>query len=148
MKEKVTISKEECERLMRMLNSSDRDNSFIALKAINESNIEESVSFILLLYKFSNIGTKEWRDNAPNAYEKLKQIKIIDEIKGMPTASAVLTTMIRIDAPLEAVKKYLEFHSEQLIETLSSWGYPMRYMNVEITLKEKEYEQDRLISKS
>jgi hypothetical protein len=148
MKEKVIIDKESCERLMGMLNSSDRDNRYIALKAINESNIKESMGYIMLLYKFSKAGVHSWNEEAPEAMKMFADMGLINDKVRVPTASALLETMIRINTPIETVKKYLEFHSEQLIETLSQWGYPMKYMNVEITLKEKEYEQDGLVSKS
>ena len=139
MGDKVTLDKEKSRNLMKMLTSSDQDNRLVALKAMNECNIEESLGFLLVLYKFGGLGSKRWESEAPNVWEKFESISLVDKIKGMPTATNILNKMIMISAPTEAITSFLEFHSEDLIDTLRQWGYPMELMDVQITLKEKEY---------
>ena len=148
MKEKPLIDSDAVKRIMGMLNSSDLDNKYVGLKALNESNIDDSISFLIVLYKFSKSGSNDWKEHAPKVWSAMESIRLVDDETQQPTASVLLRKMIELSAPIEAITLYLELHSQQLIETLQAWGYPMEYMDVEIKLKQKEYEQSRLTSES
>jgi len=145
---KKIINRKECNRLFSMIDSSDDENKYIAVKIINESDIDESLGFILLLYKFSKIDNLTWEQDCPNVWKKLNSIKLIDESQIIisPTSSAVLKTMITYDCDMNAIAEFLVLHAKTLVETLEAWGYPTGLLNIDITLKENIYDDKSRIA--
>lgn len=135
---KEIITRKECNRLFTIINSSDGENEYIALKLINESDIIESLGFIILLYKFSKIDNLTWEYDCPNVWKKLNEIQLINEDEEIvtPTSSEVLKTMIAYDCDIDAIAEFLVLHSETLVKTLKVWGYPTELLNINITLKQ------------
>ena len=53
------------ENLFKMIASEDEDNKYIALKSVDEIDINKSLGFIMLLYKFSGISSSLWKLECP-----------------------------------------------------------------------------------
>ena len=131
----MILNKEETLNLLEMLSSEDKDNSFIALKSINELNITDSLGYIILLFKFSKASTNDWKNECPLLWNMFINQHIVDEeTMQMPTASKILRTMIAQDVKLEVIAMFLELHNKSLVDTLNAWGYNTDLLDVKIKL--------------
>jgi len=72
----LTIS--EADNLLSMLNSNDKDNMYIAFKAIEAHDFSgPDFGYLIYLYKFSNTSIQDWSENAPTPLNKLKNLVIM-----------------------------------------------------------------------
>ena len=131
----MELNKKETENLISMLNSSDRDNYYVALKAIDAHDFDDkSVGFLLYLYKFSKSTYEEWENEAPKAAKLLD--KLLPGISGEPlTYSRALTVMIDKRVDTDAIEMFLERHVKELVGQLETMGYPTIKLDFSIKLK-------------
>lgn len=142
MTNKVTLTTESTTKLIEMISSTDKDNTFLALSAINESNLKDSLGFIIVIYKFSKIHPKEW-SNYPNIYKVFQDIDLIDaESNYKIDTSKVLGTMLSQQCNMESIVMFLKFHNKNLLNSLTAWGYDVKDLMIDINLKEKEHAEE------
>ena len=131
----MELNKQETENLISMLNSSDRDNYYVALKAIDAHDFDDkSVGFLLYLYKFSKSTHKIWQDEAPKTSKLLD--KLLPGISDAPlTYARALTVMIDKRVDTDAIEMFLERHVKELVGQLENMGYPTIKLDFNIKLK-------------
>lgn len=131
----MELNKQETENLISMLNSSDRDNYYIALKAIDAHEYDDkSVGFLLYLYKFSKSTYKTWQEEAPKACKILENL--LPGISDEPlTYARALTVMINKRVDKDAIEMFLERHVKELVTQLDNMGYPTVELDFNIKLK-------------
>lgn len=134
--ENVVLDKESANNLFAMLKSSDGDNKYIALKSIDQSNIEESLGFILVLFKFGRATSSEWETYSPNCWKKFNEMALVDEKVTTVTASKIMRALIAEACDMDHVAMFIERHSTELLDTLQAWGYPTELLEINVTLKE------------
>ena len=135
----MVLTKENTVNLFKMIASEDQDNKYIALKSIDEVNIDESLGFIMLLYKFSGISSSIWNQECPKVWSKFKSIHLIDDKSPNPisvSASKVIRTMIAQHCNIEALTMFLQLHNDSLLNVLKAWGYDLSDLEIYIKLKE------------
>lgn len=132
----VVLDKDGVKNLFNMIKSSDGDNKYIALKSIDESNINESLGFILVLFKFGGATSSEWEEHCPNCWKRFNDMALIDEKVKTASSSKIMRALIAEACDMEHVTMFIEQHSVQLMDTLNAWGYPTDLLEVNITLKE------------
>lgn len=134
--ENIVLDKEKANNLFAMLKSSDSDNKYIALKSIDQSNIEKSLGFILILFKFGMANSLEWKTHSPNCWKKFYEINLIDDKVITVTASKIMRALIAEACDMDHVAMFIEQHSCDLLGTLKMWGYPTERLDVNVILKE------------
>lgn len=134
--ENIVLDKEGANNLFAMLKSSDGDNKYIALKSIDQSNIEKSLGFILVLFKFGKATSSEWEEHSPNCWKKFHEMSLIDDKVTTVTASKVMRALIAEACDMDHVAMFIEQHSGHLLDTLQAWGYPTELLEINVTLKE------------
>jgi hypothetical protein len=134
--ENIVLNKESANNLFAMLKSSDGDNKYIALKSIDQSNIEESLGFILVLFKFGRATSSEWETHSPNCWQKFNDMSLVDEKVTTVTASKIMRALIAEACDMDHVAMFIEQHSSELLDTLQAWGYPTELLEINVTLKE------------
>jgi hypothetical protein len=134
----MELNKTETENLLSMLNSSDRDNYYVALKAIDAHEFDDStVGFLLYLYKFSKCTYAKWKEEAPKSTVILE--KLLRGLSDEPlTYSRALTVMINKRVNKDSIEMFLERHVKELVTQLENIGYPTEKLDLSIKLKERE----------
>lgn len=131
---RLILDKESATNLLNMCTSQDKDNWYIALKTINELNIQESLGYILTIHKFSKIPTILWIE-CPNAHAALSKLNILG--RSGATTSKVLNTMITQKVSIESIAMFLELHNESILKNLRSWGYNTSILKINVELKKQ-----------
>jgi flavin-binding protein dodecin len=139
MTKNVILTTESAYKLIEMISSSDKDNRFLALNAINESNIQDSLGFIIVIYKFSKLPTEAWFEQ-PKIYDAFKKIELIgNEVNSYKSnTSKVLGTMVAQRCSMESIVMFLKLHNDSLVNNLKAWGYDVKDLMIDINLKEKQ----------
>jgi RNA-binding protein YhbY len=143
--EDIIINRKDSDNLLKMLRSDDQDNNYIALKIIEQSNIKESIGFILILFKFGEVSNEDWEEHCPNCWIEFIKIGLVDPAEMHLSTSKVLKILIFQAATIEQVTLFIELHTDLLLDTLDSWGYPIGNLDINVTLK-KDVKQGRITS--
>lgn len=131
--EKVVLTKDEYVNIIKMYESSDKDNHTVANEILNNCDLKKSLPWVLLIYAASNNGNEYWNKEVPKMYEIVKKYPIHSEYK--PSVDRILSTLLNINAEPSVVDTFLEWHVEELTKTMGHWGYPTDKLNYSITLK-------------
>ena len=134
MTEKIILTKETTVNLLNMLSSSDKDNLYLAITTIEKLDIEKSLGFIILLYKFSRVPVNVWLKSS-HVFKTLKDINLINDDKDKLPTSKVLTVMMLQMCSIESIAMFLELHNESLLNTLKSRGYNTNDLKINVKLK-------------
>jgi len=134
MTEKIILTKETTTNLLNMLSSSDKDNLYLAITTIEKLDIEKSLGFIILLYKFSRVSINVWLKSS-HVFKTLKDINLINDDKDKLPTSKVLTVMMLQMCSIESIAMFLELHNESLLNTLKSRGYNTNNLKINVKLK-------------
>jgi len=74
--EKAVIGREDYERILKMLDSSDQGDCSIGLTCIENSSHDQSIVHILLLRMNSVLAGEVWEKEAPKVSKKLKSLGV------------------------------------------------------------------------
>jgi hypothetical protein len=130
--EKVQLTKADFESICNMYKSKDEDNHTVANEIINNCDHDKSQAWIILIYALTKRTNQYWTDNMPVVTEKISSLPVYSEFK--PSASAILNTLLQINAQPEIVDSYLVMHVEELKNHMKNWGYPVEKLNYSISL--------------
>lgn len=130
----MKLNVEEAENLLKMLNSSDEDNKYLAFKAIAAHDFSgPDFGYLVYLYKFGNPSIADWKEHAGEAYTTL--IESIDNSQNAFTHARGLTILIEKKADQSIIDMYLKSHSRLLKDMLYNMGYPMDHLDLTINIR-------------
>lgn len=125
------LNNETAERLMEMLNSSDKDNQVVAVECLNNIDLNVNLGYFLTLYKFSDLGLKEWHQTGLLKKidpEYLKGFSIGMFKQKFKNYADELHKLVKTTEDLSAIKFY-EKHQK------------IYFDNIAVLLKENRYEE-------
>ena len=134
----MKITREEAENIMNMMASSDKENAYLAFKAIEAHDFDskEDSGYLIYFYKFSKFTIDEWLENAPVACAILRNLFTAYHVESGPlTYSRALTIMAEQGVSKESIELFLERHVKDLTNSLASLGYPMDKLDFSVKLK-------------
>ena len=131
MIKKASFNKEELINLIKMLNSSDKDNAVMALSAIEST--EPSIAELILLYAKSSVDVHQenyWLKIAPKSYSKVKHY----DVKNKSTSSYSWLIMLLTESAAEdyIIEIVLESFTKSIASFLKDLGY--KSINVDINI--------------
>jgi hypothetical protein len=135
MEEKVIIDSESYQNLWAMLNSKDKENTVVALAAIEQMDYKQSLPYILLLFKgLSEEDRKLWFKDDTDLGKRLKASGVAPDTK-LPYQD--IYDKVHKDCPKEAVQFVLDEFSKVLKKYIVEWGFEF-VRNLDLNLKLKE----------
>lgn len=120
---KVTIEK--YLNIIKMLNSTDKENQVVALTIIDQIDIKDNITKVLLLKKHSKSSIDAWEEHAPNAFAYLQELdkkKVIDMRRHL-TYKNVLKAITVEKVPQEELDFYMADFGDYLKTQLQGMGY-------------------------
>lgn len=130
----MELTRTEADNIMNMLSSDDKENGYLAFKAIEAHQFtDKNIGYLVYFYKFSKYSHLEWKENAPNAYGLLKGLFDLDKVV---TYAEGLDVMIKTNVDKEIIDMYLQRHVQDLIEMLKAMGYPTDKVQLNMTLQD------------
>jgi len=135
----MKINQEEAENIMNMLASSDKENGYMAFKAIDAHDFteKEDLGYLLYFYKFSKFTINDWVKNTVKAGTTLSNVFDTYGLKDAPvTYSRALTIMVENSVSKESIELFLERHVKDLTNNLSALGYPIDKLDFNLKLKQ------------
>jgi sulfur relay (sulfurtransferase) DsrF/TusC family protein len=121
------------ENILKMLNSEDKDNSYVAFKALDSYEFKDTdVNKLLYLYKFSPYSNQQWSENCEKAY---KILETCSDLSKPITYAEALSIMINNNAEENILNMFLEKHTKLLTGTLRALGYPADKIELSLKLK-------------
>lgn len=130
----MEINKQEAENILNMLNSEDKDNGFVAFKAIDAHDFEGTkIGYLIYLYKFSKWTIDEWVTNAPKSAKILQDSFDLTKVL---TYAEGLSFIIQHNCDKEVITMFLDRHVKELTTMLGAMGYPTDKIALNISLKE------------
>lgn len=131
----MKLNVEEAENLLSMLNSSDNDNKYLALKVIDAHDFSGvDFGYLIYLYKFSKTPLDIWKENAEKAYQII--LDSTNNSQSVLTNARGLTILIEKKADQKIIDMYLRRHTKDLKEMLYMMGYPMDHVDLTINIKQ------------
>lgn len=127
-------SKEETKNLLNMLLSDDKDNQFLAFKALEQGNLSDYEGELLILFKYSKLSRDTWIKNAPKSFEKLNEVLLKDYEKSL-TIGDCLTILTVNKCSKESLELYIECTVKDMIYFLDQMGYKHSHLDINLTLK-------------
>jgi hypothetical protein len=134
----MKITRTEAENIMNMLTSSDKENGYLAFKAIEAHDFDnrEDSGFLIYFYKFSKFTMVEWTENSPVASAILSNLFTAYRVDSGPlTYSRALTIMAEQGVSKDSIELFLERHVKDLTNSLESLGYPMDKLEFSVKLR-------------
>lgn len=135
----MKVTKQEAENIMNMLSSSDKENGYMAFKAIDAHDFteKEDLGYLLYFYKFSKFTIDDWKEHAGKAGATLSNVFDTYGLKDAPvTYSRALTIMVENSVSKESIELFLERHVKDLTNSLSVLGYPIDKLDFNLKLKQ------------
>lgn len=134
----MKITKAEAENIMNMLSSTDKENGYLAFKAIeaHDFDTKDDSGYLIYFYKFSKFTMDEWLENAPVACAILSKLFTLYNVSSGPlTYSRALTIMAEQGVCKDSIELFLERHVKDLTNSLEALGYPMDKLDFTVKLK-------------
>lgn len=133
--DKLVIDTTTYENLWAMLNSKDKENTVVALAAIEQMDYVQSLPYILLLFKgLSENDRRLWFTDANDLGKRLKASGVSPETK-LPYQD--IYDKVSKDCPKEAVQFVLDEFAKVLQKYIVEWGFEF-VRGLELNLKIKE----------
>ena len=130
----MEINKQEVENILNMLNSEDKDNAFVAFKAIEAHDFKGTdVGYLIYIYKFGKADIGEWAKSAPKSAEILNSMFDLSKVL---TYAEGLSYIIQHNCGKEVTTMFLDRHVKELTKMLGAMGYPTDKIALNIALKE------------
>ena len=120
--------------LSRMLMSSDKENTNLAISLLDTVDFKKNMVLILLLYKKSHQVPEYWKEHAPKLWGKMKRAGVSED-KPL-TYKEILAMMQAKKVPQEQVAMFVQSVNDTLKNDLAQYGYDF-IEKIEITLKHK-----------
>jgi hypothetical protein len=142
----IILNRKSASNILDMLTSKDKENTYVALQSLENCNIEQSLPYILLLYKFGGMSEVEWKD-APNCLNAMKiHMYDTEKVKLSFSASELMKALLKFPASVECMEMFLTVHHDSLVGILGQWGYPIETLELLVKYKENELEKRGIIS--
>jgi len=131
----MKITRTEAENIMKMFESNDNDNGYLAFKALEQYDFQnENLGYLIYFYKYGKYDKTEWENNCKPLYVLLE--KYADMSEPLTYAKA-LNIMITNNCDKEVIELFLERHVKDLVTMLSTMGYPLDKMEFTLKLKDE-----------
>lgn len=126
------------ENFYNLLNSSDEENSVVAMSILDKVHIKKALPYVLLLLKDkSNIHSNSidyWKKHAPNLIKSLESMEITP---GGNISYKKIIALTKEQCPPEALQFVLDKFGEVLKGYLISWGIDF-ITDIDLKLKFKK----------
>ena len=130
----MELTKEQANNIINLMQSVDEENHYIAFKSIESFDYKDGkLGYLIYFFKFSKYSAEDWKTQCPMAYNKI--LSVIDNINAPLTYARALSIMLSKRLDKESIELFLERHVKDLENTLTLLGYPLEYLNFEISLK-------------
>jgi hypothetical protein len=131
----MKITKTEADNIMRMFESIDSDNGYIAFKALEQYDFEnDNLGYLIYFYKYGKYDKTEWETNCKPLYMILEKYINMNEPL---TYAKGLSVMIKNECDKDVIELFLERHVKDLATMLSTMGYPLDKMEFTLKLKDE-----------
>jgi hypothetical protein len=146
----MEITIEKYQNIVDMLRSTDEENKVVALTIIEQLDLKDNITKILLLLKHSGTAGNLWKEHAPGVHEFTKKLSddgVIDTAKHL-TYKNVLAAMIHSDVSAADFEFYMkDFCEVYLLKQVKDMGYN-KIKSISVLIKYEEDEQSRELSES
>ena len=128
----MELNKEVVENLLTMLNSEDKENAYIAMKAMEQYDFTgKNYGYMIYIYKYSKHNIDVWKTHSPVLASILEK-----EFYNKPLSfSDGLNIMISKKLSEVALELFMEIHVKDLVKMLGVMGYPTDKLEFNLKLK-------------
>lgn len=145
--EKLVLTTETYDNVLRMMNSPDYENRTVALTCLDHVDFNTNLVHILNLKKEGNATAEEWRSQAPLTSKMLTSIGI--NLDTILTFKQIQETLIKRNAPIDHIQLYLNQFAKHIHGSIKGLGYDfIDSLEITIKLKSQNGEQSGTISES
>ncbi len=138
MKEKVKLSRKEYESLRTQLSSKDKENHNVAMAVIEHCNAEESLPYVLVLYKeFNDKVEGGFEKSAPGLFKQLKKLDI--KLEGKLTSNKLWSMIKKYSA--KDKQFVLDWMGPFFKSNIESWGYVFLKDVEQVWLTKESYKE-------
>jgi hypothetical protein len=130
--EKARLNAENFNNIMEMLSSPDKENIVMGLSYIEESDITNSLTYLLLIKKLANITDAMWKAHAPKTADYLKNLDIPTKLP--VTYQKILTVLEEKKVPISDIEFFINKYMLYIVEVLKC-NYIID--SIEVKLKHK-----------
>lgn len=122
MTNQLELTPEYCNNLLKMMQSSDKDNLTVAAEMIKYIDVASNLPYLLILYKESTV---EVRNTVfmEEVYRKLKSICRHVDFDVPVTYTAIFNEIIYHNVSNEALDYFLDIFSVTLKQKMMEWGF-------------------------
>ena len=138
-KEKVNINVTNYNEFWNLLNSKDKDNAIVAMSILEQSDLRDSLPYILLLFKNHSASKRaEWLKESPILSEKLKTLGVV---KDTDLTYKWIIDMIINKCTNEGIQFIIDKFTIVLHKYTIEWGFDfMKDIDMKLTLKKDDKE--------
>ena len=134
----MIFDKEETKNLLKMLQSTDEENSVVAFQALEGVDVKKYSGELIVLYKFGKRNMIIWEKQAPKCHKQLAKL-INPFIKDNGTelnTGTCLSAMTANNASNQSIELFMELFTDSMIGFLGQMGYPADKFEINIKLKD------------
>ena len=74
MKKKKILDTEDCKSLIKMINSEDDESAYVAYKILENCDIKNNITQILIVFKIGSVTYNIIKQEAPKLHKKVKSL--------------------------------------------------------------------------
>lgn len=124
MTNQLTLTPEVCDNILKMIQSSDKDNLTVAVETLRYIDVHENLPYLLIMYKESS---KELRSALfmETIFDKMKNNchHIPFDDSSIVTYNMIYTELKAHTVPKEALEYFLEKFAASIKKNMVEWGF-------------------------
>jgi hypothetical protein len=134
----MIFDKEETKNLLKMLQSTDEENSVVAFQALEGVDVKKYSGELIVLYKFGKRNMAIWEKQAPKCHKYLaKLLNPFTKDGGSELSTGkCLSAMTANNTSNQAIELFMELFTDSMIGFLGQMGYPADKFEINIKLKD------------
>jgi len=142
MTEKIRLEKSTFSTVKAMLESEDVENQIVGFECIENSDFKTNLVYILLLFRETNLGTREWTAHAPETSKKLESVFKVPLANASVTFDNIARKMATYKVDQEDFQFYMDRYAEHLKHQFNSniQGHDEYINSLEIKVTISKYE--------
>lgn len=108
--------------VINMLQSPDKENHVVGLTVMEQQEHQKAFVPLILAYKFGHPKQEAWQENAPMAFDFIKERIQIKDGAGV-TFNDIFRAIIKHKAPADQMKIFMTMFGDYLTKQCHSLGY-------------------------
>jgi hypothetical protein len=122
MTNELKLTPEICDNILKMMQSSDKDNLTVAAETIRHINVAENLPYLLIMYKEANSECRQtaFMDTV------LKQLILICkhvDFESVVSYNELYNEIVYHNVPTEAMEYFLDKFSVTIKSNMMQWGF-------------------------